>query len=172
MSRAAKTGRLVIIDACVAQRSRVCRALFEAVKDICHRMAMTEPLRDEWIRHETQDTARWRSWMRRKDKLQPVCPARDEDLCEAVEDTGLSRKQREAMRKDMHLVEAALECGGPVISVDDRARRLFATAAETVPALRPIVWVNPERMGEAALRAWLEQGAPAAPELTLGYRES
>jgi hypothetical protein len=62
------------------------------------------------------------------------------------------------VRKDTHLVAAALEGRLPVISLDDRMRRFLVRCLRDVPHLGVITWVNPLHPEEDIL-AWLERGA-------------
>ncbi|MBI3302030.1 MAG: hypothetical protein HYZ72_08145 [Deltaproteobacteria bacterium] len=77
--------------------------------------------------------------------------------------------EREALRKDFLLIEAALATDRTVISLDDRVRKLFAVAARSVGELRKVVWVNPEQTEEQAV-LWLENGAKPEMRYLLGFR--
>jgi hypothetical protein len=61
--------------------------------------------------------------------------------------------EKEAMLKDVHLIEAALAADKIVASLDDEARRLF-----NVAELSTVVWVNPVAHHEDCL-TWLADGA-------------
>ena len=60
-------------------------------------------------------------------------------------------KEREAARKDCHLLYAALESDRTVASLDETIRRLFAAACPAAVEIRDVVWVNPDRDDDEAL---------------------
>jgi hypothetical protein len=65
---------------------------------------------------------------------------------------------REAMIKDLILIEAALAADRIVISLDESVRGHFARASHSIDELKNIVWVNPEKQRDRPLW-WLQQGA-------------
>ena len=71
------------------------------------------------------------------------------------------------MMKDAHLIEAAMESDGTVISRDEEARLAFDEAAAAVGELRGIVWVNPTKGAEEAIK-WLARGAKPVKSRRLG----
>jgi hypothetical protein len=71
------------------------------------------------------------------------------------------------MRKDIHLIEAALAGDRIVISLDDEARKHFARASSVVSMMRDVVWRNPAT--EVDLEVWLENGAEAEASTKLGF---
>ncbi len=75
----------------------------------------------------------------------------------------------EAIRKDLHLVYAALETAGPVASGNVAIRRRLAVAAPKAPELRDLVWLNPAHALAQAIE-WLNRGAPLEEKLMLGYQ--
>jgi hypothetical protein len=104
-----------------------------------------------------------------KKRLVKIDPPLDEELWSEIPDTAVSEKQRGEMIKDILLLEAALETDRRVISLDDNtARKYFARAAKTIPKLREIVWVNPDKPKEKPIE-WLREGAPAADFRMLGH---
>jgi hypothetical protein len=68
----------------------------------------------------------------------------------------------DAVRKDIHLVHAALAVDRSIVSRDETARRLFGNASAAVPDLSSIVSVNPDREAETPIER-LENGAVAEP---------
>jgi len=54
-----------------------------------------------------------------------------------------------------------------VVSLDEEARKIYASAARAVREIRGIVWVNPSREREEAQR-WLSAGAPCQEARQLG----
>ncbi|MDE2992928.1 MAG: hypothetical protein OXU67_03510 [Chloroflexota bacterium] len=96
----------------------------------------------------------------------------DNALREKVLQTSNSADERQELLDDLLLIEAALTTDRTVASLDERVRELFRQAANRVGELRRIVWVNPEREPEREEDdpiLWLKRGAPADPNLVLGY---
>jgi hypothetical protein len=85
----------------------------------------------------------------------------------------------ELFKKDFPLIKMAVATGGAIVSQDKKAGRAFRRAAKVVAALFDIVWVHLAARGSSVwfmdgeqAEHWLRSGAPALPELTLGYRRS
>jgi hypothetical protein len=74
-----------------------------------------------------------------------------------------------AMRKDYHLLEAAMVTDQNVISLDEIVRALFNRAAVSVVALKNIVWVNPDKRVEEPIE-WLDKSAKPERKRMLGFR--
>jgi hypothetical protein len=77
---------------------------------------------------------------------------------------------RDAMLKDIHLIEAALKADKIVVSMDEAVRRYFHEATQKVGELRLIVWVNPCESEETPLE-WLKDGAELERDRLLGYQK-
>jgi hypothetical protein len=91
----------------------------------------------------------------------------DDELRGKIGRTAARDRDREAMLKDVLLIEAAMETDHTVISLDEAARGLFGKAAQSVGELRSIVWVNPEMVDEHPI-PWLENGAKPEKRRRLG----
>jgi hypothetical protein len=165
-----RVSKLLVVDASVMRAagesehpvSSANRDFLNAVLEICHRVAITADIRDEWRRNQSRVARRWRVAMyaRRKIVLLQV-PGNGELRLRLTQ--GHSPEETEAILKDTHLIEAALRADRIVASLDENARALFRTAELTA-----VTWVNPvsER---ARIQNWLEQGAPPVEEWKLGY---
>jgi hypothetical protein len=81
------------------------------------------------------------------------------------EENGISR-DREAMLKDVHLLEAALNTDRTIIALDETVRELFVALSNDVAEVRIIVWANPER--DPSVGVWIEQGALPERDRMLG----
>ena len=166
----AKSKRLVI-DTDVAQasgsegatypRAKRCRDFLLKVSSLSYRIMMTPEIICEWNRRQSLFALRWRGAMARSNK---VCGVKkspvDEEFRNKIEDAAEEKNQIPAMRKDVHLLEAARISDQTIISLEKRARRHFAYAAQHVDEIRDIVWVNPERVEEEEPLVWLQNGAP------------
>jgi hypothetical protein len=82
----------------------------------------------------------------------------DPALRAAIDRSTKAERDRVAMIKDAHLVEAAQVTDRTVVSLDDTVRGLFSAASKSVRFLRPIVWANPGHQAEDC-SAWLADGA-------------
>ncbi len=160
-----KTKRLVI-DADVAQSagtkedpiSQSCREALEAVLDICHKVVLTEDIFAEWKRHRSNFTAVWMKSMAARRKWVILKEVTNADLRVRIDALSLDEQMLDIIRKDVHLVEAALETDHIVISRDEKARTLFQKASEEIGELKRIVWTNPVRE-EEHVNDWLSKGA-------------
>jgi len=87
-----------------------------------------------------------------------------------IEGAAATPKKMTALRKDFHLIEAALANDLSVVSLDEIVRRLFKAAAPAVAAIQKVVWVNPAVPAERPIE-WLVKGARAESARMLGHRE-
>jgi hypothetical protein len=169
---AKKRSRLLIIDASVARAAgpenathptaKNCRDFLLAVRDICHRMATSVAIDEEWNKHQSGFARRWRLSMFAKKKIDRLEIEADEHLRTQLEEFAASDNQRNAMLKDVHLIEAALAAELRVVALDETVRNLFREFAPVAARLRRICWVNPGNENELPLD-WLQAGAPADP---------
>jgi len=176
---AKKRSRSLIIDASVAHAAgpeeavhptaKHCRDFLLAVLDICHRMTVSAAIDEEWNEHQSGFARRWRRSMFAKKKIDRVEVNADETLRHQLEDVAATDKQRNAMLKDVYLIEAALVADLRVVALDEAVRNLFRDAALSVAALRKVYWVNPDKEGESPL-AWLQSGAPPDTFRRLDHR--
>jgi hypothetical protein len=91
----------------------------------------------------------------------------DDDFRNQLEELAATKKQKAAMLKDAHLIEAARAKGLRVAALDDIVRNLFRKAAGSISPLRQVCWINPTQAGEDPL-GWLAAGAPAEAFRKLG----
>ena len=161
----------LVIDASVAGRagetqhpvSKANRLFLIRARRVCHKIVMSPPIRNEWDRHQSLFSKTWFASMESKKKVVTVRPRVNPNLRDAVE----ASEGREAMRKDVPLIEAAGMADLTVVSADNRARSLFARLSAGVSDLQAIVWVNPEEEPEELFR-WLRRGVDPRPEWRLG----
>ena len=71
---------------------------------------------------------------------------------------GIGLVAHDAMKKDLHLIQAARITDKRVISLDDTARNYFSAVSSQVGELRDILWVNPVNDDETPTQ-WLKDGA-------------
>jgi hypothetical protein len=166
--------RRLVVDASVAgEPSKKCRAFLEAILEICHSIIMTQEIAEEWKNHAIRSARKWRVRMEARKKVQRIRNIENCELRDKIKIRATKEKEREAMLKDVILIEAALASDTIVISLDETVRSVFSKASRTIGELRNIVWVNPERPEEQPI-PWLKNGARPEKSRTLGFlaRES
>lgn len=171
--------RQLVIDADVARAagnspdatgaSKACRDFLQTVLDVCHHAVWTPAIADEWKRHASRFSRKWRVQMAARRKLDECAPKAVPGLEERVLSANPSGLNPESIRKDLHLVYAALQTAGPVASRDGAIRRRLAIAVPKAPELRALMWVDPANADVRAIE-WLGRGAPLEEERMLGYQ--
>jgi hypothetical protein len=131
--------RRLVIDVCIAGAagskdgiSIRCRTLLRKILAICHRLVMTDKLRQEWDKLPSKFALTWhRSMVERKKEFLPSesSTAEFEELWLNIQGVSKGKSQRAVMEKDFHLIEAALATDKIIISIDDEAREAFAYIA-------------------------------------------
>jgi hypothetical protein len=184
----AKRSRLLVIDASIANAagevnlaSKYYRDILETILEVCHRIVMTPEIELEWENHQTRFALKWQRSMVAKKKVLRLGTVANPELRKKIElaathqlavqagmisqrslqqlDPASSHNQsREAMLKDTHLLEAALETDNIVISIDEIVRKLFAVATGQVVEIRNVIWINANGTDQSVLK-WLEGGA-------------
>jgi hypothetical protein len=173
------TKRLVI-DASVARAagpkeatyptSKQCRDFLQVTLHKGHRFVMTPEIREEWERHQSGIARRWRTAMVQKGRLVFLENLADEKIRDQIDADDANEKDRAAMQKDVHVIEAAIATDKTVASLDDVVRRLFAEASRHIGEFRSVVWINPSRQEEKPIE-WLKSGAKPEDERRLNYRQ-
>lgn len=151
-------------------RSKQCRDVLMMVRNAGHAVVVTEMISEEWRRHQSSFTKTWLRSMYAKRKVCQLDVLVNEELRDKVEQVAAEEKKRNAMLKDVHLIEAALEVDKTVISMDETVRSYFHEVAQKVVVVKQIVWVNPCKENEGCLE-WLQNGAERERERMLGHRE-
>ena len=124
-------------------------------------VAMNPKLHEEWDEHQSGYAAEWLASMITTGRSCDVESSENQALCAKIEKTALYENQHEGIRKDFHLLEAALATDQTVVSRDRDIRDHFARATQCgVSEIQDIVWVNPERTEEEEPIVWLQNGAP------------
>ncbi|MDR1291078.1 MAG: hypothetical protein LBK06_07755 [Planctomycetaceae bacterium] len=163
----------LVVDACIARatsekpvtlRAFTCTSFLNLMMRDKHYFAVfSEQLQTEWLKHKSHHATKWLSTMIARKRIRYVSVTRAE-LREKVIATSQTDKEKEAMTKDFHLIEAALSSDKAIVSCDENVHQLFQSAAQNVGEIRIILWYNPEANDQ-----WLENGAPVEKERQLGY---
>ncbi len=173
-----KSSRCLVIDTDIASaasdrvtidpRPKDCRELLETVRDAKHRVVRTEAVRAEWDKHQSLFTRKWLASMFAQKQVCKIDAPANDQLLGNIERHAISEKKRDAMLKDTHLVEAALQADKIVISMDEKVRQAFGEVTYKIRPLALIAWVNPCVSDEMVID-WLQRGAPLEKERLLGY---
>ena len=160
----------LVIDTDVAQasgsetathpRAKHCRDFLQKMLSLSHSVVMTPEISNEWKSIDpVLHVGGGCRWMRAKKCIVSMLKQMRE-LRDKIKETATNENEDEDMRKDFHLLEAALATDQTIISLDETVRGCFARATRHVGEIRDIVWVNPERMEEEEPLVWLQNGAP------------
>jgi len=124
-------------------------------------LVMTKDIGSEWDRHASKWTRRWRVSMEARRRVYRPHIDSENSLCSKIEQNTSDEHCLQEMLKDVHMLDAAIATDKCIVSLDDRARDLFAAASNGIGELRNVVWVNPieERVMEPI--EWLLNGAEA-----------
>jgi hypothetical protein len=151
-------------------RSKSCRDFLIAVKDTKHKIVTTETIRAEWHKHQSRFTKAWLVSMVAQRRVCWIDAPANDELRRKVEQCTSNEKKREAMLKDVHLIEAALKSDKIVISMDESVRQHFHGVTHRIGLLKQIAWVNPRKSEDTPIN-WLQEGAELEKERLLGYRK-
>lgn len=179
-----KFSKNLVIDASVARSaggeeatyptSINCREFLKTVLEYGHNIVMTSEIKQEWDRHQSKFANIWKRKMIAKKQWFYVKELGDrQELWTIIESTieaeidNEYHNKREALFKDFHLLEAALETDRTIVALDDRVRKLFANVSEQAREMREIVWMNPDRIEEEQPLVWLSNGAEWESDRTL-----
>jgi len=143
----AKPSRLLVVDTSVARAagetdhptSSACRQLLLDILVICHRVAACDEMRAEWRRNASRFTRKWmRSMAARKKPLRSIATDAVPLQLERFEDA-----HREAIEKDLFLLEIAIAADGIVVTLDTSLRRALDTTEEGRRLSKRLVWIDP-----------------------------
>ena len=168
--------RRIVVDTSVARSagsgeetnefSDPARAIFNAIENH-HRVVFSEECLREWRKHGREFSRRWLRRMMGRRRILLLGDTTDEALRERLAATCTLVRDRRAILKDAHLVEAACQTDRIVISRDETVRDLFRRACSQIQEIRDVCWANPE-IAEERVVGWLESGARSEGARTLG----
>jgi hypothetical protein len=153
----AKYSRLLVVDASVARSagetkhpvSSCCRDALERILRICHRITMTEAIREEWDRHWSRFTRMWYRSMVARKKVQWLAASQITPTEQVLK--VLSASEQEDLRKDLCLIAAACGGDGIVVTRDDVIVAIWQKCQDGFGLPKPITWINPVTAGVEAL---------------------
>jgi hypothetical protein len=110
-----------------------------AVLEKCHRAVVTDDILEEWDRHQSNFTRKWRrSMAARKKPLSTVEPTPVNLDLEAF-----SEVHRAAVEKDLRLLEAAIATDRVIATRDDAFRVALGTTRRGRSVRDRLTWHNP-----------------------------
>src|SRR5262249_28678079 len=123
--------------------SKACRSFLLLVGSICHRLAMTEPIKSQWDRHASRFSTDWYLLMVRRGKVIWVNAADCGDIEHAIDELPIASFEQNLMKRDLLLVEAALGTSRRIVTLDSTVRDLFVAAESAIPRLQFLYWLDP-----------------------------
>ena len=139
--------KYLVIDASVARSagetehpvSSSCRNLLIKVLEICHNAVASTELMAEWKRHQSRFTRKWCRSMaaRRKPLLRIETEPVDIDLSDFPE------KLKNAVSKDIFLIEAALAADQIIITLDKAFYNALGSTPSGTALRNRITWYDP-----------------------------
>lgn len=138
----------LVVDASIAQAaggedasaevSKSCRDALQAILDVCHRLVFTEEMRREWNEHQSKFALSWRKAMVARKKMDLVLVAGSfDDAWQQIEELSGREKDTDIMKKDFHLIEAALASDHRLLSLDEEVKALFDESGRFDNSPRP-----------------------------------
>ena len=164
----------LVVDASVAtsageqnKRGEGCRKVLQEILEICHHLTMTDRIFTEWRSHCQKFARQWRVSMYARKKVDWVPSDEDEPLQSRIVRALARPKEQAVVKKDMHLIHAALFSDCIVLSADEVAPGCFSKAAATVNELERIGWANPASQSEDIV-GWLKSAGKPRRRFSLG----
>jgi N-acetylglucosamine-6-phosphate deacetylase len=153
----------LVIDAdvmhCACEKtanSRACLQCLDAIYDGAMDVVITDAIRAEWLRHRSDFSKKWLNRMYGRKRVLRVDGGQVEALRTAIDDA-LENSAKTTATKDEHLVDAALDADKRILSMDDKAGRIFSRLARNCSVICDVHWTNPRFDG---CGDWLADGAP------------
>ncbi|WBX80134.1 hypothetical protein PD280_21455 [Virgibacillus salarius] len=141
----------IVVDACVARSasgtehpvSSSCRNFLAELtdKDSKCSLVMTSEIKEEWKRHASRFSRKLLVSLISRGKVKNLSVSNNKirkliENCKEI-------NRIDPMRKDVHLIEAAIATDNTIFSTDDRARNHFEFLSCDSVEMQFIYWVNP-----------------------------
>jgi len=145
----AKRYCLVVVDSSVVQSageteypvSRVCREVLDGILRICHHIIITNAIREEWKRHHSRYTRKWRFQMNGRKKIEVIKEDKLPSL--KINESYFTESELDALKKDLPLLEAACFGDGIIITRDERVRDICSKYEKQIKLTKSIRWIIP-----------------------------
>ena len=168
----------IVVDTSVAravgesgkQPAKACRDSLAAIlQDKHYHLAMNDTLKREWLKEreegeEGEESSPYASrfalaWLTDMESEQRVKTFSErKDFINQCIQASASLAAASAIRKDLHLVDLAIQADHRVLSTDKKIVGHLRRLGARVPQVCPILWVHPV---DHDAPAWLAGGAPA-----------
>jgi hypothetical protein len=145
-----KQSRLFVIDASVMRSAgdlknqgypSACSQMLQSIELICHRVAITTDVRDEWNKHQSKFAKIWRARMIAKKKLIPIEPDKESIQTKIKQQVPKQNTaERRALLKDAHLLAATYAANRVLLTADHALHALCDKHA--VVAQGQIEWIE------------------------------
>lgn len=161
----------LVIDANIAQAagsseipsSRYCRICLDVVLSGGHAAVFSAVLREEWRNHAGLHAKRWWRSMAARRKIEFLEGGEFAMHLDRASFCLEVTRDREALRKDFHLVCSALAADQIILSNEMDFPRYVALACRKVQVLTTLYYANPAREGGPCIR-WVQSGARKEPD--------
>lgn len=161
----------LVIDANIAHSagtsevpsSRYSRECLNAVLDFKHIAVFSSQLREEWREHSSSYARKWRRSMTARKRIEN---AEGEEFAPHLDSACACLDQdvwKDALRKDFHLVQAALASDQTILSNERNFPQYVAIACRTVRVLSALYYANPV-IERDVCRLWITAGAEKVPD--------
>lgn len=135
-----------------------CREVLLTIYENQHKIVISSDLRHECVRHATPFSVSWYYQMKRNNLIEDIHDVRDETLREKILGCFPSDSVKKKVKKDIHLIEAALKTDKKILSNDQKERKKYCHASSSVTELNAIIWVNHLKNHDQVVN-WLRCGA-------------
>ncbi|WP_138755789.1 hypothetical protein [Paenibacillus sinopodophylli] len=164
----------IVIDASVARSagetihpiSKSCRDFLEDFRSSKNILVMSKTIFAEWKKHQSRFSSTWRNNIIASKRLKVIDDIEYEQIRTTIDKYAPNDKAKDAILKDVHLVEAAIQTDEIIISCDNKMRVLLYNLTSKCGDLKNIVWVNPVNPYESASE-WIQNGCPKDQERKL-----
>jgi len=156
-------------DGAIFPTSRNCRDFLYEIFHLGHVIIMTAEILIEWKKHGSPYSLKWLYWMTKKNKRIILANVENNELRQRIIESAPNEGSRNAMIKDIILIEAAMVSDNTIASLDEAARKRYKKISIEVTEIGQIIWVNPDKEEEEPI-IWLREGATPEEDRKLGYQ--
>ena len=158
-----------VIDACVARASGPpgstqptssrCRDFLVAVRSNSHRMVMSDSIKTEWDKHQSNFARGWRVSMVARKGIEFLKVEENVPLRSKIQVRSANAEIAAIIIKDLHLVEAAIATDQRIVSIEKRVFDHLRTIGRPIKDLLRLAYANPSDPTHDTVR-WVEESAP------------
>lgn len=168
----------IVIDASIARAagdasmhpvSKNCREILQAIDNGKIIIITANELTEEWKKHQSRYFKTWLVSMVAKRRFEYISESiRDDIFRTCITSNAENQKCADAMEKDAHLIEIALQAGKRVVALDEIVRALFKEMSNHHHPVKEIMWANPTQENDST-HEWALKGAPIEKSRKFGY---